>query len=132
MIDLWPMQVAVFDALRGMPATYPVYDAVQQNAAFPYFVLGEFTSLQDDELGEASADASLNVHAWSRYAGKKELHEMLEFARARLDNQDIGAGVWACFEDFVEMMEDRTSTAASRLYHAVARYRLRANLEESS
>lgn len=131
MIDLWPAQTAVFDVL-SLPGTYPVHDAVPQGATFPYFVIGEFTGIADEDLDEASIDASLNVHAWSRTPGKKQVLEMLEFARQRLDNVEIGSGVWACSEDFVEVMEDRASTAASRLYHGVARYRIRANQEESA
>lgn len=129
MIDLWPIQGAIYTALSGAPATYPVHDAVPQGAVFPYFVLGEITATPDDELEEATADAFFNLHAWSRYNGKKEVHAMLEFARARLDNQNVGTGVgvWALSEDFFEVMEDRASTAASRLYHGVARYRIRAN-----
>jgi hypothetical protein len=127
MIDLWPVQQALYGALTAAPATYPVYDAVPQGTAFPYLVLGEITSIPDDELEAASADASFTVHAWSRNAGKKQIHAMLEFARARLDNEPLGGGAWACSEDFAEVMEDRTSTAASRLYHGVARYRVRVN-----
>jgi hypothetical protein len=52
---------------------------------------------------------------------------MLEFVRARLDNETVGGGAWACSEDFYEVIEDPSSTAASRLYHGIARYRVRAN-----
>lgn len=127
MIDLWPVQQAIYTALNANPKTYPVHDAVPQSTAYPYLVIGEVTEIPDDELDVASADASFTVHAWSRYAGKKEAYAMLEFVRDRLDGQAIGGGVWACSEDFAEVIEDRTSTAASRLYHGVARYRVRAN-----
>jgi hypothetical protein len=124
MVDLWPVQRAVFDELDATPSTYPVYDAVPQGVAKPYIVIGEISATPDDELAAASADASCQIHAWSAKAGKSEVHAMLEFIRSRLDNVRI-EGMWACSEDFAEIMEDRTSTAASRLYHAVARYRLR-------
>lgn len=127
MIDLTPVQTAIYAALAASPATYPVHDAVPQGTAYPYLVIGEVTALPDEELEAASVDASFTLHAWSRHAGKKQAHAMLEFARARLDNVDIGGGAWACSEDFAEVMEDQTSTAASRLYHGVARYRVRAN-----
>lgn len=126
MIDLFPAQQAVYEALTAAPATYPAHDAVPQGAAYPYFVIGEITALPDEELAAASADASFQIHAWSKQAGKKQVHEMLAFARARLDGQDIGGGAWACSEDFNEVFEDRSSTASSRLYHGVARYRIRA------
>lgn len=126
MIDVWPLQTAIYAALTAIPASYPVHDAVPQGTAKPYLVIGEITVAPDDDLDAASADASFVLHAWSATAGKKQVHQMLQFARARLDNQTI-AGAWACSEEFVEVMEDQTSTAASRLYHGVARYRLRAN-----
>lgn len=127
MIDLWPAQQAIYTALSAAPATYPAHDAVPQAAAYPYLVIGEITAIPDDELDAASADATFQLHAWSRYAGKKQAHAMLEFARDRLDNQTLGGGVWACSEDFAEVIEDPSSTAASRLYHGIARYRIRAN-----
>lgn len=127
MIGLWPVQAAVYTALSASPATYPTYDAVPQGAAYPYFVIGEFTGSPDEEVSVESVDASLNLHTWSRGSGKKEILEMQEFARARLDNQDIGGGAWACSEDFVEVFEDRSSTASNRLYHGVQRFRIRAN-----
>lgn len=127
MIDLAPLQTAAHVALSAAPATYPAYDAVLQGTAYPYLVIGEVTALPDEDMDVASVDASFQIHAWSRSAGKKQVYAMLEFARDRLDNQAIGGGVWACSEEFAEVMEDPTSTAASRLYHGIARYRLRAN-----
>jgi hypothetical protein len=129
MNNLWPVQQSIFSALSGVPATYPVYDAVPQTSTGlpvpkPYFVIGEFTAEPDEELAAATTDASGNLHAWSAGAGKKEVHAMLEFARARLDGQTI-SGAWACSEDFNEVLEDPGSTAAARIYHGVARYRLR-------
>lgn len=127
MIDVWPVQVAVFEAMTEEPTTYDVLDAVKQGQTYPYLVIGEITAIPDEELEQDSADASFTVHAWSRYNGKKETHELLAFARERLHGKDIGGGVWAISEDFAEVMEDPSSTAASRLYHGVARYRIRAN-----
>jgi hypothetical protein len=124
-INLWPVQQAIFAALTAAPATYPVHDAVPQGAVYPYIVIGEISGLPDEELAAASADASFQVHAWSRSPGKKEAHAVLQFARARLDGQEVGAGAWACTEEFVEVLEDPASTAANRLYHGIARYRVR-------
>lgn len=124
MIDVSPLQAAMVAALRAAPATYAIYDAVPEGASKPYVVVGEVTAVPDEELAAASADASFQVHAWSAHPGKKEAHEMLEFVRARLDHETIGTA-WACTEDFAEVMEDPKSTASSRIYHGVARYRLR-------
>lgn len=128
MIDLWPVQALLTEALAG---EYPVYDAVPQGAAFPYLTLGAVTGEPDEELSEAGVDGSFVVDAWSRAGGKREVFEMLEFVRASLAGP-LGGGVWLCVEEFVEVMEDVSSTAVKRLYHGVARYRIRANTEVGS
>lgn len=125
MNDLTAVQTAIVAALRGAPATYPVYDGVPQGAAKPYFVVGEVTGEPDEELAAATTDASMYLHSWSATSDKGQTYTMLQFARARLDGQTI-SGAWACSEDFNEIMEDPASTASSRLYHGVARYRVRA------
>jgi hypothetical protein len=105
-------------------ATYPVYDAVPQGVAKPYIVIGEMTEMPDEELQVATTDASINLHTWSAYVGKSQSHTLLQYIRQRLDNVAI-AGTWFFAEDFVEIMEDAGSTATARLYHGVARYRVR-------
>lgn len=127
MIDTWPIQVAIYQALTDPAGPYPVFDAVPQDAATPYIVIGEFTGQPDDDLDALSIDLSVQLHGWSRHAGKQEAHAILAFMRSRLDHQQVGAGVWGCSEDFATVVEDPDSTAASRLFHAVARYRIRAN-----
>jgi uncharacterized protein DUF3168 len=122
--DLAGVQSSIYAALVSAPATYGVYDAVPQLVAKPYIVIGEYTAQPDEEIGTVTTDATLNIHTWSAKNGKAETHAMLEFVRVRLDGQAI-AGTWLCVEDFAEIMEDSGSTAASRLYHGIARYRIR-------
>ena len=126
MIDLQPIQTAIYIALTASPATYPVYDAVPKTATYPRIVIGEFAGLPDEDLAVSTVDLSVTLHTWSKQNGKAETHAMMEFIRDRLDGQDIGGGAWACSEDFVTVIEDRASTADQRLYHGVARYRVRA------
>lgn len=124
MNDLWTVQQSVYAALTAIPATYGVYDAVPPNTAKPYIVIGEVTAEPDEELTLTNTDASINLHTWSATSGKIQSHAMLQFIRARLDGQTI-SGSWAMTEEFVEVMEDEGSTAAARLYHGIARYRVR-------
>lgn len=124
MISLWPIQQSLYSALTSAPATYNVYDSVPQAAAKPYIVIGEATEEPDEDIQIITGDASINIHTWSQTAGKKQTHDMLEFVRGRLDNQLL-PGAWYCAEEFNEIMEDIGSTAASRLYHGIARYRIR-------
>lgn len=127
MIDLWPIQQAVYSALATAPATYPTYDAVLQGTAYPYLTIGDHDAFPDEEITVDSGDIALSVHAWSSYTGKKQVLEMLAFVADRLDGADIGAGVWACTVEAVRAFEDPSSTAASRLFHGVAELRIRAN-----
>lgn len=126
MIDLWPVQQAIVAALEANPATYPVYDAVREKEPRPYLVIGDANVFSDETLESASLDADLAIHAWSRYAGKKQAWEMLAFVRARLNGASLGSGVWAITEDFVQVLEDPASREDSRLFHGIARYRIRA------
>lgn len=123
MNNLATVQTAVYSALTTAPATYPVYDAVPQGTAKPYIVIGDFDA-DPDETFSTSTDTTLHLHTWSAYAGKSQTHAMLAFIRARLDGQTIG-DAWALSEEFNEMMEDPSSTATARLYHGIARYRVR-------
>jgi len=124
MINLSGIQQSVYSALISAPNTYPVYDAVPQGVVKPYIVIGEYTVQSDEDLQIITADATLTIHTWSATAGKAQTHTMLDFVRGRLDNQLL-PGAWDCEEDFVEIMEDPSSTASSRLYHGIARYRIR-------
>lgn len=124
MNNLWGAQQSIFAALDSVPKTYPVYDAVPQLTVKPYIVIGEYTAQPDEDLASVTTDATLNIHTWSNKSGKSETHAMLDFIRIRLDGQPI-AGTWMCEEDFVDILEDPASTAAARLYHGIARYRLR-------
>lgn len=127
MVDLEPAQEAIIDALNDAPATYPVYDAVPQDVTHPYLALGATTQVPDADLDVDSSDGTITLHAWSKAHGKYEAQRMLQFARERLDGQDIGAGAWACYEEFAEVFEDPSSSAESRLFHGVSRYRVRLN-----
>lgn len=126
MIDLWPVQQAIYTAMVASPATYPVHDAVPEGGDAPYFVIGDALVFPDELVGVESADADITLHAWSRQPGKREVWAMLAFARARLDGQPIGSGVWSITEDFAQVLEDPASREDSRLFHGVARYRIRA------
>lgn len=124
MNDLLAVQIAIVAALKAAPATYLVYAPVPQGVAKPYIAIGEFTAEPDEELQAATTDAAINVHTWSAQTALDQTHAMLQFIRARLDGQAI-SGAWFCSEDFNEILEDPSSTAMSRLYHGVARYRVR-------
>ena len=124
MNDLTAVRTAIYTALSAVPATYPVYDPVPQGAVKPYIAFGPDNSQPDDELATATTDAAIQIDTWSTLSSRGQSYAMLEFIRARLDNAAI-SGAWAVSEDFNEVLEDPSSTASARLYHGVARYRVR-------
>lgn len=84
------VQKAVFDALSADSAIVSfvgnrIYDLVPDIQAFPYIEIGEGQSFEwgDDALtdnAEGCFDGTedyLNLHIWSRYAGYKEVKQIL-------------------------------------------------------
>lgn len=124
MNDLTAVRTDMYAKLTAAPATYPVYAPVPQGVPKPYIGFGPRTALPDEELAAASTDATVQLDAWSAQSSEAQVEAMGQFIRSRLDNVTI-SGAWFCSEDFWEVMEDPASTAASRLYHGVARYRVR-------
>lgn len=124
MNNLATVQTSIFAALDALPKTYPVYDAVPQGVAKPYIVIGGWSADPGEELQAMTTDASVEIDTWSAQNGKAQTHAMQEFVRARLDGQTI-AGSWLATEDFASILEDPSSTASARIYHGVARYRVR-------
>lgn len=124
MNDLTAVRTAMQTLLTGAPATYPVYDPVPQGVAKPYIAFGPDTSDPDEELAVVTTDAAIEIETWSATNGRAQSYAMLQFIRARLDGVAV-SGSWLCTEDFASVMEDATSTASARIYHGVARYRVR-------
>jgi hypothetical protein len=124
MNDLGTVHQAIYTALNASPYTGKVYDAVPQGVAYPYIVIGAPSGLPDEELAAASSDVEWTLHGWTGGTSKAQGYAILAFFRSKLDNASIG-GAWAFTEEFQTVFEDEASTAASRLYHAVARYRVR-------
>lgn len=114
----------MYAALTASPATYPVYAPVPQGVPKPYIAFGPRFADPDEALAAASTDASIQLDAWSAQSSEAQIEAMGQFIRARLDGQAI-TGAWSCTEEAWEVMEDPASTASSRLYHGVARYRVR-------
>lgn len=132
MVDFAPVQEAVDLALSGVSGgPYPVYDAVPvgegDELPLPYIGLGKVTQVPGEEISELGATATIDIHVWSGVHGKYEAQEMLQYAREQLNHQDIGGGVWMIYEEGNDVFEDPTSTADNRLFHGIARYRIRFN-----
>lgn len=70
------LQAAVFDRLDGYPGIDRVYDDVPKNANFPYVVIGEDTHVPFDTDDSTGCEATITIHVWSRYRGKKEAKQI--------------------------------------------------------
>lgn len=77
-----------------------IYDKPPQDsdsgstAAFPYAVIGEFDVdawATDDWSG---SDVTFDVFVYSRYGGNKQAAQILDYARAALDRQELTVTGW--------------------------------------
>jgi len=71
----------IFDALKGNPTLLAlvtgIFDHVDQEAAYPYVVLGELVETQfDNDDAQRMVSASLTIHSYSREWGRKETHDI--------------------------------------------------------
>lgn len=86
----WPLQTAMFQALRAAVQPVPVYDDVPQNAAFPYVVVGDDSSVDWPVALDADGEeVEATVHIWSRYAGRREVKELMAQVRAALHDRPL-------------------------------------------
>lgn len=125
MVDLWPVQQAVFEALDEAPKTYPVFDVEPPPVTGEYIVIGEPTQIPDLELDVDSSSSTLMLHGFTREPGAKTALAIQEFIRSRVNNVDIGAGVWDIHEEFSTVLNE--GTPDKPLFHAIVRYRIRHN-----
>ena len=82
------IQAAVFTRLNSQ-LTQAVYDDVPQNAAFPYVVVGDDTSIAfDDDCGNG-LESTITIHVWSIYSGRKEVKEIMGAVYNALHRYDL-------------------------------------------
>jgi hypothetical protein len=86
------LQSAIFAALEGDSALVAelggprIYDQAPASVAFPHITFGA-TSVYDGSTGtESGTEQLFTLHIWSKAKGKKEVLEIMERARSRLDD----------------------------------------------
>lgn len=86
----WDLQKAAYQALKtdavltSLLGVNWLYDDVPQNADFPYVVIDQMR-INDWSTGtERGSEHSLMLHIWSRYRGKREVHEIADGLRDAL------------------------------------------------
>lgn len=89
------LQKAVFAALIADTALTAalggerVYDAVPPNAAFPYISFGRTSGFDWSTGTENGAEQLFTLHVWSKARGKTEVLEIMELARARIEDDGL-------------------------------------------
>ncbi len=53
-----------------------VYDDVPEDKEFPYIVIGDDTAVPFDTDTSLGTEATITIHTWSRYPGKREVKEI--------------------------------------------------------
>src|SRR6056297_378155 len=94
------LQTAIYTAITGnaplMAAVDAVYDDVPDNTnTFPYVTIGEDVLNQWDTDGHLGFDASVTIHVWSRYRGRREVKQIQKLIYDVLHN---GALVYSTFD----------------------------------
>ena len=102
----WELQKAIVAALtEDSPASIAggrIYDRIPDAAsqtplpdsAFPYVQIGEADAIPDDVStsagGQDDGEAeTITIHAWSRYAGQKEVKQIMQQIKDRLHGQSL-------------------------------------------
>lgn len=99
----WELQKAVVTLLKtgNAIASGRIYDRVPDSASsatapdseFPFVAIGEMDSIPDDVDGASGRDdgemETLTLHIWSRYAGQKEVKEIMQQIKDKLHNVNL-------------------------------------------
>ena len=121
------LQKAVFAALGGDASVAAgvgsrIVDHAPANVAFPYIAFGR-TSIYDWSTGtESGTEQLFTLHVWSKAKGKKETLDIMEAARAALDDQALDLAGHRLVNLRLEFAEARYDEDLS-VYHGLLRFR---------
>jgi Protein of unknown function (DUF3168) len=116
------LQQAIYAVLTAdTSGPYPVYDAVPRDAAMPYLTIGEATLTKYATDESSGYEAVVTIHAWSKYAGRKEAEEMLDYVRGLLDRSSLDiTGFIGCSFEQAQNFLDQDGTSR----HGVIQFRV--------
>ena len=120
------IQKAVFDKLNNdaaVTALAPVLDDVDESQSFPYVSIGEDVINEWDTVSDSGGDASITIHVWSRYKGRKQAKEIMGKVYDSLHRQQLTA---AGYDVVMSNFETETSFLDSDglTRHGVQTYRI--------
>ena len=130
--SLWDLQKALYKALASDSAlnglVTGVYDGAAPSAAvYPYVVLGETTEVQDDVLTRQGREVTVTIHAWSTYAGDKEVKLVLSRLDAMLHRGALVLDGWHVLLAMLDMVQ--VFHEGDSVRHGVLRMRYRVALK---
>lgn len=90
----WNLQTAIVNALVNNPSLMAIltggfYDYVPENTVFPYGRLGAYIETPFNTFGHKGKSIDIQLDAFSRYRGNKELLDIANQFDASLDYQNI-------------------------------------------
>ena len=131
----WPLQKAIFDKLLdgsadGERVAIPeiddpvaILDDVPSDTKYPYIVIGEETSIDNDTKDNAGAEHTITIHSWSQYIGLKEVKLMEAFLVDKLHQSIItmpNADIVNIRREFDQVLVEPDGITR----HAISRYRV--------
>ncbi|MFD2206636.1 DUF3168 domain-containing protein [Kiloniella antarctica] len=118
----WEVQKAIYTKLKT-DLSINVYDNVPSSAQTPYVTIGDDTASDDSTKTDDGQQITLTIHAWSDYAGRKQVKELGAEIYAALHKQplpvagfDVREVRWV-FGDTIREPDGHT-------YHGVQRFRV--------
>ena len=129
------LQAAIYSRLTGISGltsllaagANSVFDYVQQDAAFPYVVIDNFTTTEDGDKSKQGQDITVTIHVFDKGRGKKTTELIMAQVHDAIERQESAftltgfTVVLAKFEFSDIFIDDEDST---NLYpHGVMRFR---------
>nr|WP_309101680.1 DUF3168 domain-containing protein [Fredinandcohnia onubensis] len=105
---LWPLQQAIFRRLDSDTALKAkvtgILDDVEEGQVFPYVTIGEPTITPFETKTTHGEQATVVLHCWSQYAGKKEAYEILNLMLKAMTNAPLQVEGFSLFKTQLEQM----------------------------
>ena len=115
------LQQAIYTVVSGLG--YATYDRVSPDCSFPFFVIGDDSAIDDGTKTKDGQQFTAQVHAYSRYRGRKEVKEMNAAARGKLHQQPLAVAGFHVIE--IECDDQRVlADPEPDTWHGITRYRI--------
>jgi len=111
------LQVPVWDNVPINP------DTGETQSGWPFVTIGDDTLIPWDTDEDPGWEATLTLHIWSRYPGRKEIKDLYGEIFTRLNRKAVQLNTHYmvdCTHDFFETFEDQDGITR----HGVARFRV--------